>query len=117
MTNYEKLQKRLDREHKARLEAEHLLEAKSQELYEANQGLKAEIEQRGRMIKERTHELNNALREAERANRSKSDFVAVVSHEMRTPLNVVIGMSRLLSETSLAEDQKHYLQQRYNKKH
>jgi len=37
-----------------------------------------------------------ALKEAAEANsRSKSDFLATMSHEMRTPLNAVIGLSEL----------------------
>ena len=39
--------------------------------------------------------VDDALRDAERANRAKSDFLASMSHEMRTPLNAVIGLSEL----------------------
>jgi two-component system sensor histidine kinase RpfC len=40
-----------------------------------------------------------ALEEADKANRAKRRFLSTVSHEMRTPLNAIIGMSDLL-ETS-----------------
>ncbi|MBO6522185.1 MAG: response regulator [Balneolaceae bacterium] len=40
------------------------------------------------------------------ADKAKSDFLATISHEMRTPLNGIVGISQLLKETELVEDQK-----------
>lgn len=42
-----------------------------------------------------------ARAEAERANRTKDEFLAVVSHELRSPLNAILGWSRLLQTRRL----------------
>lgn len=44
--------------------------------------------------------LQNALRDAEKANKEMSEFLRIMSHEIRTPMNAIIG----LSESALMED-------------
>ncbi|NRB38869.1 MAG: response regulator [Pseudomonadales bacterium] len=39
---------------------------------------------------------------------AKNDFLAKMSHEIRTPMSGVLGMSELMAETKLNEQQKHY---------
>jgi signal transduction histidine kinase len=56
--------------------------------------------------------LNNAIEEikvekkkAESADKAKSQFLATISHEMRTPLNGIVGISEILGETDLNPEQ------------
>jgi signal transduction histidine kinase/CheY-like chemotaxis protein len=41
--------------------------------------------------------------EAEKSNRLKDEFLAVLSHELRTPMNVIMGWSSVIANTSLDE--------------
>ena len=51
-----------------------------------------------------------ARKEAERANRSKDEFLATLSHELRTPMSAIVGWSKLLLTGKLDEaKQKHGL--------
>jgi signal transduction histidine kinase len=53
--------------------------------------------------------LRQAIKKTEAANQAKSEFLANITHEIRTPLHSVIGYADLLKQTSLNETQQDYL--------
>jgi hypothetical protein len=55
------------------------------------------------------NELETSKQLAEQASQAKSEFLAVMSHEVRTPLNAIIGVNRLLADTPLSDAQQEML--------
>ncbi|MDA7415667.1 ATP-binding protein [Xenophilus arseniciresistens] len=54
-------------------------------------------------------EMARARAQAEASSRAKSEFVANMSHEVRTPLNALLGLARLLHQSPLDSEQRHYV--------
>ena len=67
------------------------------------------LEELASELGEKNIQLERARLAAEEADRAKGTFVANMSHEMRTPLNGILGMADLVSETDLDEEQRLYL--------
>jgi signal transduction histidine kinase len=67
-------------------------------------GTLVQVQDVGR-IQAREELLRNAAQDAQAASRMKSAFLATMSHEVRTPMNGILGMVRVLKSTPLAPDQ------------
>ncbi len=65
-------------------------------------------------LEQSTKELQRALQQAhkdvEAADRARNEFIANITHEVRTPMNAILGFARLLEREPLAEGQREKLQ-------
>ncbi len=80
-----------------RNELEQQVQTRTQELVQTNASLWQAVS-----------ELEDAKTKAEAANKAKSEFLATVSHEVRTPLNGVLGTTEVLLNTELSERQRRF---------
>jgi len=70
---------------------------------QAEQELAQHHEHLEALVRDRTNELRQARDAAEAANRAKSAFLANTSHEIKTPMNAILGFAQILErDTSLS---------------
>jgi PAS domain S-box-containing protein len=60
-------------------------------------------------VRLRENELREATEQAREGDRAKGNFLATMSHEVRTPLNGIVGFTGLLLETPLTDSQREQL--------
>jgi two-component system sensor histidine kinase BarA len=100
-------------------ELEDKVAERTRDLELSNIQLRDEIVERSRVqahLKATLEELSGVNRQllkardsAEQASRFKSRFMAMMSHEVRTPMNSIMGMTELLRESDLNFDQKYFV--------
>ncbi len=88
---------------------ERVVQATTIDVVELTQ-LRGELERQRNLEKE----MEGARQAAEAANMAKGEFLATMSHEMRTPLNGIIPLLEILRDTKLEVDQREYLNTAYS---
>lgn len=76
---------------------------KIDELVKKLQNYARELEEKNENLNRLNEQLVAAKNQAERSNKAKSDFLSHMSHEMRTPLNAIIGMTSIGKSASGSE--------------
>jgi hypothetical protein len=71
-------------------------------LADTNSTLELNNEDLEQRVQERTAELQKAKEMADQANQAKSDFLARMSHDLRTPLNGILGYTQVLQRDKAA---------------
>ncbi|HTJ55369.1 MAG TPA: ATP-binding protein [Nitrosospira sp.] len=79
-----------------RYSLEGLVAKRTDELAKVNEELRRDIAERRRI----EAELTRAKTDAEKANLAKSEFLSSMSHELRSPLNVMLGFAQLMESGS-----------------
>jgi signal transduction histidine kinase/CheY-like chemotaxis protein len=85
------------------------LRQRTRQAVRAARSLVEGLNRQARDLQAQAAELREARQQAEAANRAKSQFLAVTSHEVRTPMNGILGATELLMETPLTAVQKRYV--------
>ncbi|WP_038180871.1 ATP-binding protein [Vibrio rhizosphaerae] len=86
-----------------------LEETAAQQLKSSNAELEEKVQQRTEQLTQYTQQLEVAHQKAMEASQAKSNFISVISHEMRTPLNGMIGTLSLVKRDPLNSNQQRYL--------
>ncbi|MFH2120198.1 MAG: ATP-binding protein [Pseudomonadota bacterium] len=74
--------------------------SRTETLLQQSQKMTVEMQTQGEALQQTNIELESAKSVAEKANLAKSDFLSSMSHELRSPLNAILGFAQLMESDS-----------------
>ncbi len=103
MSSDEVLKRALERERRARKEAERIAEEATARLHTLNLELDAKVTEATRDLADREAELRVSHRKVKEALKLRDYFLASMTHELRSPLHSILGLSEVLLEDTFGE--------------
>lgn len=80
-----------------------------QEQYHKNEYAQRLVDEKTLELKQEVEKSDQMAFEAARANRSKSDFLAAMSHDIRTPMNAILGFCDILKDSPIPAESRSYV--------
>jgi signal transduction histidine kinase len=77
-----------------------------------NQSLQAEVKRKTHSLDEKNRELKDAYEKLKEIDNNKDNFLAIASHELRTPMTIIKGYADLFLQNTLGpmtENQSRYM--------
>jgi len=93
--------------------SDHQLQNLQDQLDEANEAvfrLLDQLDKKNRELARARREASSSKEVAREADQARKEFLYQMSHDIRTPLNAIIGMVDLLAESDLTPEQQHYVE-------
>lgn len=120
VTNRRRAEETIDNAHRELKKVNDLLNIQNQvlsksritaiEMMERAKHAKSEIERMNKQLASAAEEANVTAQSAVESAQAKSNFLANMTHDLRTPMNAIIGFTDLLLGDQISETEKEYLQ-------
>ncbi len=78
----------------------------NEKIIEQKEALEKHQQQLEKQVKQRTEDLEKALIKAEESDKLKTAFLENLSHELRTPMNGILGFSTMITEKDITENER-----------